>query len=599
MKLRFSRTGCSGLLAAVAFLGVPKCAFAEERWLKLTSANFELFTTEKEKAAKEALLYFEQVRSFFLQATHSTEGTPLPVRIVAFRSEKEFLPFRPNEFVEAYYQGGRERDYIVMQHIRLESFPVVVHEYMHVLTEHSGLRLPVWLNEGLADVFSTLKAAGGRVQVGAPLPGRLQVLREKKWLDLETLTAVDHNSPYYNERDRAGLFYSQSWLLTHLLFLSDEYRSKFPEFLVSLLSSSSPAAAVQKVYGKSLPAVRRDLERYMQGDRVNVALYPIQLEKSAEQPEAHEATALESGLALAGLMALLRKPADARARYLSLARDNPNDREVEEGLGYLELGNGASVEARRHFARAAELGSTNAKMYFDYAALSQAAGDEDVALSALKRAADLKPDYQEAQYHLGLALYNKRRYGEALGHLSVVKKVTPEQACAFFQVMALTLHGLAAREQAIVAAKNARAHARTQDEIASTDRLLQYVNGESKAPSRATLDQVVQNSEGEAGDERDRAAIDTSNRAQASSVQGVLQQLDCTGPKPRLRILVNGKEAAFLLSGPVRVVSRGPETRPAGFRCGPLEPKTVALEFLPQEDAKLGIQGAVTSIEFK
>ena len=95
MKLRFSRTGCSGLLAAVAFLGVPKCAFAEERWLKLTSANFELFTTEKEKAAKEALLYFEQVRSFFLQATHSTEELLFPYESSPSARKRNFCPSVP------------------------------------------------------------------------------------------------------------------------------------------------------------------------------------------------------------------------------------------------------------------------------------------------------------------------------------------------------------------------------------------------------------------------------------------------------------------------------------------------------------------------
>ena len=36
----------------------------------------------------------------------------------------------------------------------------------------AGLSLPAWLNEGLADVYSTLKLSGKRVIVGQIYPGR-------------------------------------------------------------------------------------------------------------------------------------------------------------------------------------------------------------------------------------------------------------------------------------------------------------------------------------------------------------------------------------------------------------------------------------------
>ncbi|MFN0166567.1 MAG: hypothetical protein ACKV22_09050, partial [Bryobacteraceae bacterium] len=48
---------------------------AAERWTRVKSTNFEVFTTSGEKRGREAVLHFEQVRSFFMTALAST-GTP-------------------------------------------------------------------------------------------------------------------------------------------------------------------------------------------------------------------------------------------------------------------------------------------------------------------------------------------------------------------------------------------------------------------------------------------------------------------------------------------------------------------------------------------
>jgi len=40
---------------------------AADQWIKVSTPHFELFTTAGEKKGREAILYFEQVRTFFLQ----------------------------------------------------------------------------------------------------------------------------------------------------------------------------------------------------------------------------------------------------------------------------------------------------------------------------------------------------------------------------------------------------------------------------------------------------------------------------------------------------------------------------------------------------
>ena len=52
----------------------------------------------------------------------------------------------------------------------------------------------------------------------------LHVLRSEPWIPLATLLAVDHSSPYYNEKSHAGMFYAESWALVHMLNLDPAYR---------------------------------------------------------------------------------------------------------------------------------------------------------------------------------------------------------------------------------------------------------------------------------------------------------------------------------------------------------------------------------------
>src|SRR6185503_2013235 len=118
------------LLAFLLTVGTP--AFAAAQWLRIGSTNFELFTTAGEKKGKEAILYFEQVQSLFDRLSKVKRRSTTPVRIIAFQSDKEFEPYRINDFATAYYMGNRDRDYIVMKSISSEYYPVAIHEYIHL-----------------------------------------------------------------------------------------------------------------------------------------------------------------------------------------------------------------------------------------------------------------------------------------------------------------------------------------------------------------------------------------------------------------------------------------------------------------------------------
>src|SRR5262249_14191709 len=144
--------------------------------------NFEMYTTAGERSARDTVRFFEQIHSFFAQTMPAALEKPLPVRIVAFNSAKEYEPYNINEFAIAYYHGTADCDYIVMSHTGAETFPIAVHEYVHLVVRHANMRLPPWLNEGIAELYSTLRPMGDKILVGSLVAGRHRALLSDKWI---------------------------------------------------------------------------------------------------------------------------------------------------------------------------------------------------------------------------------------------------------------------------------------------------------------------------------------------------------------------------------------------------------------------------------
>src|SRR5689334_23926239 len=150
-------------LAAVSLLH----AAAGESWITLRTPHFELITDAGDRYSPGLLLHLEQLHSLFLAQAASPDmpGHP-PVRVVAFRSAAEYVQYRKDDTADAYYFGAPGRDYIVMTLARTEDYRTAAHEYAHAAIHGAGLKLPLWLSEGIAEVFSTVVFQSGHATVG-------------------------------------------------------------------------------------------------------------------------------------------------------------------------------------------------------------------------------------------------------------------------------------------------------------------------------------------------------------------------------------------------------------------------------------------------
>ena len=609
----------------IAVLVVAAPLRAQQEWVRVATPNFELYTTSGEKRARKTILYFETIRSFFLQLSTSKQGTQLPVRIIGFRSKKEFEPFRPNEFASAYYVPSRKRDYIVMSSLSSERHMTAVHEYVHLLVRHSKVEMPPWINEGLAMLYSTLEPIGKKAKIGAFLPGYRQTLLDNKWLDIATLTSVDHDSPHYNERKRAGVFYAESWALVHMLFLSERYpREEFPK-LVGSLSVGKPAEATfQEVYGKSFEQVYKDLRAYMRQDRFFSGLVDIKLEKAAEELEVRAATALEAGLVQADLLSSVRgKREQAKQVYLDLAARHPDRWEVEEGLGYLARKDGNNDHALRHLGRAVEFGSTNPETHwaYGYALQNNGASNAEV-IAALEGAVRLKPDYKEVRLQLGYRQMQEANYVQALRHFNSVGNLKKEEAFPMFHAASVAYFHIGKPEEARKSAKRAQEYAATPSERAQSQEVIDLVDSGARpgqvrvAEARAFVNEEVT---GQAATPRIRRRSRDEPDAEASAadsvtssvptepkpnplwlkVEGTFEQMECLGGTARVHLIAQGQPMILAILDPSAVDIKGAEGASVDLVCGPQDPQPLAVEYERQEGLPAGVAGVVRTMEFQ
>lgn len=59
---------------------------AADKWIRLSTPNFELYTNTSEAAGKEVVQQFEQLRSFFDQLPDYHQPQLAPIRVVQFSS---------------------------------------------------------------------------------------------------------------------------------------------------------------------------------------------------------------------------------------------------------------------------------------------------------------------------------------------------------------------------------------------------------------------------------------------------------------------------------------------------------------------------------
>jgi hypothetical protein len=315
MAARPRSTIAASLLICLA-LASSAPIYASEIWIKASSDHFQLFTSNNKDQAVRLLRQLETTRRRLLPVLDGSIAAPenhdsSRLTVIAFHSDSDYASYRSNSAASAYSLEAPGSSYIVLGAASARDPAIAVHEYVHHLLHQRYRGLPAWLDEGLAEVYSSLEERHNQLRLGLPADSRLSSLEHDGLLlglpDLLNVKEDDLNKLRHSEpRSR---FYSESWLLTHMLRFSPAYSPRFNAFLTSMDSGNTAENAFLSVYAKTLPQVQDDLKLYLKKGRLPTQAVSYNAQSpSVVKVQTGPTAAIDAQAALANLLVDLGPP---------------------------------------------------------------------------------------------------------------------------------------------------------------------------------------------------------------------------------------------------------------------------------------------------
>ncbi len=411
-----SRTLHAAALAVTLWAAaVPAGALPSPKssWIEVHTASFTLFSEAGERKTREIGEDLERLRDALSQLSPGlTLSSPTPTYIFVFKDAPSFQAYQRTyngKPVDSggYFLGRQLANYVAIngdQHG--DERAIIYHEYLHYLMHTNFAALPLWLNEGLAEYYSTFQVARDEARIGLPIPEHILWLRQHALIPFATLFAVTDKSPEYNETDRRGGFYAESWALVHYMISGNpERRRQASEYLRLVQAGTPPDQIFAKAFGTDPAVLQQELQQYVRKKLFDYTRLPIRREASVAadvKPMARADVLYRLGDLLANLGD--DHAADAAEYFRAALALQPDHGQALAGLGFLAEQAGRKDEARSFYEKAAKLAPDDVRVQYLYANnLIDDPGPDSLrkARAALTRAVALRPDFGEAWARLG------------------------------------------------------------------------------------------------------------------------------------------------------------------------------------------------------
>jgi tetratricopeptide (TPR) repeat protein len=375
------------IFAALLALGICPASSApagdvplvQRQWFETRTAHFNIYSCGTPQEVNKVAGQLEEFcEAFSLLAGSQSVASP-PIVVMAFPDHESMKPFLPlyqgqPENLAGFFQHGHDENLIVLSLPEAGAasmgMPVVFHEYTHLLFRSNDRIWPIWLKEGVAEVYSTFATTGYSAVIAQPIDHHLQLLAHEPLMPLAELFSVTRDSPQYNERERQGIFYAESWLLTHFLMAGDNanYRSRFRNFRPFLLEGQAPVPAFTNALQTSLPAVEAELRRYLARGRFAPIKFNFKENVAGAKTIAtRNLTPVENYFRLGDELFRIDRLDDAEKYFTDAQKLAPASPLPCEGLGLLAVRREQPDETLREFKEALQRGSSNFLAHYLYA----------------------------------------------------------------------------------------------------------------------------------------------------------------------------------------------------------------------------------------
>jgi tetratricopeptide (TPR) repeat protein len=393
----------------------------ERKWTEVKSPNFIIISDASAKTAKRVAKRLEQFRIVFSSAFPKLRtDLPSPLIVFAARNEKSLKALIPSDYGKdgivtpaGIFMPGPERKFVVLRADIPgdQRFHLIYHEYTHMLMDLNFQSLPLWLSEGMAEFFAFTNVSDGESRLGQAGAEPLRILKGYSLMPLETLMRVTHDSPYYRDRNKADIFYAQSWALTHYLMMGEgqKHLPELNEFLHLIENGVSDEEAEKRAFG-SLNDLQRNLERYIRLFSFYYGSVRTELRVKEDEYSVRELSQEES-LALRGEVLICADRLDEAKTMLEEAlMRNPRSALANQAMGFFFFRIGEQEKAQGYFSTAADLDSRSyLALYFAAQMSYEQAHDYEASEAYLRKAIAINPRFAAAYSMLSQILMMQRK----------------------------------------------------------------------------------------------------------------------------------------------------------------------------------------------
>jgi Tfp pilus assembly protein PilF len=440
------------LICGLFLLFASPIMATDETWVQVRSPNFLVISDGSEKQAREIAVGFEQIHNLFgLILPHWRTDSGAEAIVLAPRDQKTMKTLVPMFWEKrgaahpgGLFRKGWEKDYAIIQ-LDEAAFDrsSLYHEYIHKIVGLNFTQIPLWLDEGLAEFLSNAQFEKSRTVIGAPslLVG---ILQAQPPYPIKALLTAGGDSPLYNDEDKAGMFYAESWGLTHFLMLGKGMGNgaRMGVYLELLQKGVDGPTAFQQTFGDPRQ-VQKQFNEYARHFTLPVLFLNKPVTADMTAFTSRRMSGAETAAMLGGFYTYFQEWGTAKQELTAALTEDPQCALAHENMAFLHFDQGEDKDAREEFDRALELNPNSYLALYYQTMLRWDGKNDEESLDGLDRVMQkviqLNPRFAPALVVRSHIYAREGKLAQALQSALQAEKLEPDRGGYLTNVAAIDL----------------------------------------------------------------------------------------------------------------------------------------------------------------
>jgi TPR repeat protein len=362
-------------------------AAAADDWIEVKSAHFTVVSNAGDRATRRLVWQLEQVRSA-ISALFAWAKPDLskPLSVIVLKDQNSMRALAPRYWEErrnikpaSVWVTGADQHYLVLRtdveaETRGEVNPYISSYFSYiglVLGQSLDRDLPFWFIRGFTGVLSNTIVNDDHVLLGAPIPWKLEILRERAIYTLPRLLSFTRASPETNDSTPRETYDAETWAFVHFLMFADAGKRSgaLNDFSKLVAAGKDVSSAFAETLGP-VEALENSFRLYLQRPLYTFRRFNIDVSVDRERFPVRPLAAAESAAIRAQFHVAMNRPVEAQAAIAEARKADANAPGSYLAEGLLADRQDKPSEAKAAYTKATELKTTSAFAYYRLASLT-------------------------------------------------------------------------------------------------------------------------------------------------------------------------------------------------------------------------------------